>query len=120
MAGEIGLTNAGQYLDDILTKNNPPYKNRLVKFITNFTATLKRTRPAILQCDNMNDKHLILKLLKDNYTTQFDETFKEIVDKRVYTLTRNYIHALTRVDFIPTTKTQINLINRQLQLQPSI
>ena len=118
MAGEIGLTKAGQYLDDILTKNNPTYKSRLVKFILGFNTTLKRVRPIINQCNNMNDKHLILNLLKNEYMMRFDDEFKEIVDELTYILTRKYIRALTRPNFIPTTTTQLDLIRKQNQ--PSV
>ena len=118
MAGEIGLTNAGQYLDEILTKNKPTYKVRLVKFIHAFTITLKRVRPVINQCSNMNDKYLILNLLKNEYMTRFDNQFKEIVDELTYNLTHNYIYALTRPNFTPTTITQLDLIRKKNQ--PSI
>jgi hypothetical protein len=112
MAGEIGLTKAGQYLDKILTENNPPYKGRLTKFINNFTCRLKRVRPVIIQCDNMDDKSLILNLLRETYMKRFDNEFKQIVDELTYILTRKYIHALTRINFTPTTKTQTDLIRK--------
>ncbi len=110
MAGEIGLTTAGQVLDKILTETNPPYKVNLVKFIHNFTCRLKRIRPVIIQCNNMDDKCLVLNLLKHKYMMEFDKDFKGVVDEITYNLTHNYIHALTRVNFTPTTKTQLDLV----------
>jgi hypothetical protein len=110
MAGNIGLTGAGQYLDRILTETNPSYKASLNIFITDFTKRLKRLRRMLDQNDNMSDKQLILTLLRNEYMMRLDKGFKEnITDKFIYSLIQNYIHTLTKINFIPTTKTQIVL-----------
>jgi hypothetical protein len=113
MSGTIGLTNAGVYLDSILTKYNPPYKTKLINFIHTFNNRLTRIRPVIKICDNMDDICLILNLLKNKYILEFDKDFKEIVDELTYRLVRKYIHALTRINFTPTTKTQLDLIHKE-------
>lgn len=110
MAGNIGLTDAGQLLDRILTETNPSYKHDLIIFIHYFTERIKRLRLMLDQNNNMSDKDLILTLLRNEYMMRLDKNFKEIInDKYIYSLTKNYIHTLTKMNFIPSTKTQIAL-----------
>jgi hypothetical protein len=110
MAGHIGLTRAGQCLDRILTETNPSYKASLNIFITDFTKRLKRIRHMLDQNDNISDKHLILTLLRNEFMMRLDKSFKEIIaDKFIYSLIQTYIHTLTKMNFTPTTKTQIAL-----------
>jgi hypothetical protein len=119
MAGNIGLTAAGQYLDDVLTKTNPSYRRSLTMFINNFTATMKRLRKAVDICTALNDKVLLLHGVRKEYVSRFDKKFKSIVDNLVYRLTLSYIYALTTPGFTPTTTTQLALIRKQNQVLES-
>ena len=117
MAGNIGLTAAGQYLDDILTRENPPYRRKLTMFITGFTITVKRLHKVIEHCSVEDDKYLVLCLIRKKYVDEFDRKFKAIVNDRTYTLSRNYIYALTTPGFTPTTKTQLDLMRKKKLLE---
>lgn len=116
MAGNIGLTAAGQYLDEHLTKTNPPYRGKLQQFIKSFTITVKRLHKVVEHC-SVDDKYLVLGLLRKKYFAEFDTNFKAIVDDLVYSLSRNYIYTLTRPGFTPTTKTQLDLMRKKKLLE---
>jgi len=113
MAGVIGLTHAGQYLDDVLFKNNPPYKLKIYKFINNFTSRCKNLH----KCLDLNDKKFILETcVRKEYFKMVDNNFKEIVTDLEYRLLTNYVYTLTRDDFNPSTKTQKSLSNKKSAL----
>jgi len=107
--GVIGLTPAGQTIDAILAKENPPYRMRLIKFITKFTTKSRALRQSI---DGCADKQLILNLLKEHYYRRLDKELKPLITTSLYTNTQSYINALTRIDFVPNTKTQQSLMRR--------
>ncbi len=115
MAGNIGLTPAGQYLDDILTETNPPYRRSLTMFITAFTIRVKRLRKAINVSALYDDKLLLLQCVRKEYVERLDKKFKPIIDDLVYRLARNYIYALCTPGFTPTTTTQLALLRKQKQ-----
>ncbi len=101
MAGTIGLTPAGHYLDDLLTKNNPIYKGKLCKFIKNFTIKSHRIRNLLQSVENKDDAYMLLNYMKLDYYNHFDIKFKNIVNELEYVLVRKYIKALTRLNFKP-------------------
>lgn len=107
--GVIGLTPAGQTIDALLAKENPQYRLRLIKFITKFTAKCRALRSSIATCP---DRQLILNLLKEHYFGRLDRELKPIITTSLYTNTQSYINALTRIDFVPNTKTQQSLLRK--------
>ena len=111
MAGAIGLTQAGQAIDVILTKDNPPYKARLNRFITKLTLKCKKIHNSIA---NFSDKQFLLELVKAHYYARLDKKFKDIISPTLYTNTQSYINALTRINFVPNTKTQKSLQRKAL------
>ena len=114
MSGIIGLTTAGQTIDNILTLEKPTYSRRLIKFITKFTLKCRTVRASLTMCA---DKQLIFNLLKEHYFKRLELELKDKITKTLYTNTQSYIHALTRVDFVPSTKTQKSLLIKKQQQQ---
>lgn len=82
---------------------------RLIKFITKFTIKSRALRRSI---DGCADKQLILNLLKEHYYRRLDKELKPLITTSLYTNTQSYINALTRIDFVPNTKTQQSLMRR--------
>lgn len=111
MAGAIGLTQAGQAIDAILTKENPDYKSHLTRFITKLTLKCKKIHSSI---SNFSDKQFLLELVKVHYYSRLDKKFKDVISPTLYTNTQSYINALTRINFIPNTKTQKSLQRKAL------
>ncbi len=111
MAGVIGLTRAGQYLDLLLFENNPIYKSNIITFINRFTTVCNRIQCQLKQFDNKDDVMRILSYIRHDYNMRLRREFEGKIEDKYYSLLRNYINTLTKYDFSPMTKTQIALRN---------
>lgn len=111
MAGAIGLTQAGQYLDLLLEEDNPPYKYKILGFITKLTSRCHRFRRQLKLFEYRSDAEMVFTYLRKEYLGMLKKNYRDI-DEQYYSLMRNYIITLTQLDFQPTSKTQIALKNR--------
>jgi hypothetical protein len=109
MSGTIGLTQAGQFIDKTLAQENPVYRKKLTKFILKFTIKCNNLRKTL---QNYSDTEFVLNLMKLHYFMRLEKEFKPILTPNLYTHTQSYIHALTRIDFMPSTRTQLSLIRK--------
>lgn len=116
MSGTIGLTQAGQFIDKTLAHDNPVYRKKLTKFILKFTIKCNNLRKKL---NNYSDMEFVFNLMKQHYFQRLETEFKPILTANLYTHTQSYIHALTRIDFMPSTKTQLSLI-RKTKLKTAI
>ncbi len=105
MSGIIGLTPAGQTLDRYLLEKKPTYTKRVICFISQVTSLTKEVHRS-----NMSKryKQTILKMIRNEYSHKHQTEFQDI-DAFPFNLMRNYICTLTKVDFVPSTKTQASL-----------
>lgn len=114
--GNIGLTAAGQRLDYYLTVHKPAYRTQLQRFIRNLTCRI-RTIHALINTDNQprQDTQFVLKTLREHYLNQAKDRFQPQMETYPFSLLRNYITTITKVNFKPSTKTQISIINKGIQ-----
>ena len=110
MSGAIGLTTAGKLLDAHLATHKYTYTPYIYKFINKFTIKARNTHMTLVACNDRTMKEFILNLLEKHYMESMDTTLRNRIDNYSYTLAKNYVHALTRVGFVPTTKTQVSLM----------
>ncbi len=109
MSGTIGLTSSAKYLDDILLKNNPPYRCKLLNFINSVTNKSRNIRNMAKASNNEYDAHMLLNYVKDECLTRLDNKFKNIISDLEYKLSVNIITTVFKLDFTPNTKTQLAL-----------
>jgi hypothetical protein len=107
MSGAIGLTPAGMKLDCFLYEMDPAYKGKVYRFITKFTDRIHILRTAVASME-YKDQEYFLKLCRNDYHRKAEEKLCDI-DEYPRSLIRNYIHTLSKVDFKPSTRTQIQL-----------
>jgi hypothetical protein len=112
MSGALGLTKAGQQIDTILTNENPKYSQKLQKFLNKFTMKVKNIRKTLQ--GNNDENQFLLNMVKQHYYARLATEFKNTISHTLYTNSQSYIHALTRTNFIPNTRTQQSLIRKQL------
>ena len=118
MSGVIGLTAAGQLLDKHLSANKFTYTARIYKFVVKFTKKVNRIRETLLALaykddnQNNNDKEYILTLIRKDYIHTLDNELSPVIDGTSCTLIKNYIHGLTHIKFVPSTRTQISIMNK--------
>ena len=110
MSGAIGLTTAGKLLDAHLATHKYTYTPYIYKFINKFTIKARNTHMTLVACNDRTMKEFILNILEKHYMESMDTTLRNRIDNYSYTLAKNYVHALTRVGFVPTTKTQVSLM----------
>lgn len=109
--GCIGLTQAGSYLDLHLTKTNPPYKHNIIKLTISLNKTIRISQRFLLEMPQNNGQY-ILNLIREDYLKKLNNLKeKKNIDELSFSLMRNYIYTLTKIDFIPSTKTQKRLNN---------
>lgn len=111
MSGVIGLTTAGQAIDVILSRDNPFFKRKLIKFLMKFSLKSRKLQSCLTSYD---DKQFILNLLKDHYYKRLDVELKDKLTPSLFTHVQSYINALTRVNFVPNTKTQQSLMRKRM------
>ena len=116
MSGAIGLTNAGKLLDKHLTMNQYPYTPYIHKFVNKFTMKARNVHKTLVTCNDITVKEFMLNLLEKHYVDSMDANLRNRIDNYSYTLTKNYIHALTRVGFTPTTTTQVSLMQKRINV----
>lgn len=114
MSGAIGLTSAGKLLDTHLAIHQYAYTSYIYKFINKFTMKARSVHTTLENCHDITVKEFMLNLLEKHYMESMDTMLRNRIDSYSYTLTKNYIHALTRVGFVPTTKTQQNLMKKRM------
>lgn len=107
MSGTIGLTNAGKYLDICLQDLDPKSSRKIIKFIDKIT----RVSNSIHQNIEDESKIFILKIMRNHFLDEHANRFKS-VDEKIYSLMTNYIKTVTKHDFIPSTKTQLDLLQK--------
>ncbi len=112
MSGVIGLTAAGQLLDKHLSANKFTYTSRIYKFVVKFTKKVNRIRKSLSAYVAANDKEYILTLIRKEYIDTLDTELSVVIDGYSCTLIKNYIHALTHIDFIPSTRTQLSFMKK--------
>jgi hypothetical protein len=110
MSGAIGLTSAGKLLDKHLTLHQYTYTPYIHKFINKFTSKARSVHATLLTCHDITVKEFVLNILEKHYIDSIESNLKNRIDTYSYTLMKNYVHALTRVGFTPTTKTQQSLM----------
>jgi hypothetical protein len=113
MSGAIGLTPSAQYLDDILLKNNPSYRNKLLNFIGAITKKSKNYRNMAKASNNNFDAYAILNYQRDMTIKNLDEKFKNIITEKEYSLALTFIYTVFKLDFTPNTKTQLALQRKE-------
>jgi hypothetical protein len=106
--GTVGLTPAGQLIDEYLSNHNPYYTHKLLRFIHTFTCRMKRIR-ALTENDS-SELDYLLQLIKNDYIKKAKMSFRYLMNRYVYSLLINYIKTLTKKDFKPNTYTQIRKI----------
>lgn len=111
--GTVGLTYAGQLLDEYLTIRRPHYAHKITRFIHKFTSRIKRIR-TLTQNDNRELDYL-LEIIRNDYIKKAKIAFRNILNRYVFSLLINYIKTLTKKEFIPHTITQRNLLKNQNQ-----
>ncbi len=103
--GTVGLTYAGQLLDEYLTIRRPHSAHKITRFIHKFTSRIKRIR-ALTQNDS-SELDYLLELIRNDYIKKAKIAFRNILNRYVFSLLINYIKTLTKKDFVACTKTQI-------------
>lgn len=103
MSGTIGLTKSGQLLDKYLLTNP-------IRGMYGFIHTLTCKMASIRKSENKNNTVFVLSLLKDHYLKKLDSMN---IDYEPYLLIHKYICEVSKSDFIPTTKTQVSIRNKQ-------
>lgn len=111
MSGVIGLTTAGQAIDVILSRDNPSFKRKLIRFLMKFSLKSRKLQSCLTSYD---DKQFILNLLKEHYYKRLDTELKDKLTQSLFTHVQSYINALTRVNFVPNTKTQQSLMRKRM------
>jgi len=110
--GSIGNTKAGKYLDFVLVKY-PLYKNTVIRFIEQVTVTCKFLHATWEHKKNtQNEKNIksIFRIVRDHYLLRINNEWTEY-DPLIISLGKNYVTTLTTYNFIPSSKTQRELMN---------
>jgi hypothetical protein len=115
MSGTIGLTKAGVILDKILTEENPPYKVKVYRFIYTFTNRCHTIRKELT---NDSVRSYVLEVVRQDHLQRINSLLKDIISYKVYTHLCNYVHTLTKENFIPNTRTQESLMRKKHKTSP--
>jgi len=102
MAGTIGLTPAGIALNNSILDLDRDKQIAIYTFIGKFTKTCRNIHKSNL---SIQTKREILQL----YRTKHLNEMKQFNFLPVESLMINYIKTLTKINFIPNTKTQLSL-----------
>lgn len=106
MSGTIGLCNPGQWLDRQLVvlreRNEPHLVRRIVKFISGFSNEAMKIHRGVTKPDNT------LIILREHYKLEATARFSDI-SPLIFNAILAYVHALTKPNFVPTTRTQVRL-----------
>jgi hypothetical protein len=111
MSGTLGLTVAGQQLDEsIHGLADKMLRRRLIKFANKATTMVKQVHNT---ADWTQDsKESMLTILRDFYLKEICDRFPRIDDQAFYAL-RNYIKSIATPEFTPETRTQLAIQDRQ-------
>jgi hypothetical protein len=106
MAGTIGLCNPGQWLDRQLIvlreRNEANIVRRIVKFINGFSTEAMKIHKGVAKPDNT------LIIMREHYKLEATARFSTI-SPIIFNAILAYVHALTKPNFVPTTRTQARL-----------
>jgi hypothetical protein len=106
MAGTIGLCNSGKWLDrqfvSLLEAKERRLVSKITKFINSFSADVMKIHKSMSKPDS------VLLVLREHYKLEAMTRFATIPERlRIGILA--YVHALTKPNFIPSTRTQSRL-----------
>ena len=106
MAGTIGLCNPGQWLDRQLValreRNEQHLVRRIIKFINGFSSEAMKIHRGVAKPDNT------LIIMREHYKLEATARFST-VSPLIFNAILAYVHALTKPNFVPTTRTQVRL-----------
>lgn len=103
MAGTIGLCNSGKWLDrQFETMTDKHLVQRITKFIQKFSKEVMRIHKTCSKPDN------ILLILREHYKLEATTRFSGITESLRIGI-HAYIHALTKPNFVASTRTQRGL-----------
>lgn len=106
MAGTIGLCNPGQWLDRQLVvlreRNETHLVRRIIKFINGFSIEAMKIHRGVTSPDNT------LLILREHYKLEATTRFATI-SPIIFNAILAYVHALTKPNFVPTTRTQARM-----------
>ena len=106
MSGTIGLCNPGQWLDRQLIvlreRNEVHIVRRIVKFINGFSNEAMKIHRGVPKPDNT------LIIMREHYKLEATARFSTI-SPIIFNAILAYVHALTKPNFVPTTRTQARL-----------